>query len=293
MEAKYFNPNNLDYPLFEVQLNFTEKCNSRCTTCNVWKTKKPRVLGLDAIENYLSSQKAKNLQVLYLTGGEPFLDAQYAIDICKMAKKYKSDTMIAGDTNGLKPKHTIEVLKEIRDGLGLRVGVGVSFNGMPEVHDKTRGIKGSHDKCLQLMQLLKSNGFQFAISYLVNEETAESWDYVHSIANLYQAFVGWSLERSGTRYNTKSELPDKFIFNCPGLKTTFAISPSGGVYACDDYRDELCAGNLYETSFDDMDFRPIWDYISEGNCQPCGILCHARKALPVLPYQMFQPQQQG
>jgi sulfatase maturation enzyme AslB (radical SAM superfamily) len=140
------------------------------------------------------------------------------------------------------------------------------------------------------MQLLKGNDIGFAISYLVTEETADSWDYVHSIGNLYSAFVGWSLERSGTRYNTKSELPDKFIFNCPGLKTTFAISPGGGVYACDDYRDELCAGNLYDTPFDEMNFRPVWDYIASGACQPCGILCHARKAIPVLPYEMFQRQ---
>jgi radical SAM protein with 4Fe4S-binding SPASM domain len=291
MDIRFFNPNNLNYPLYEVQLNYTEKCNSRCTTCNIWKTKKPKVLGLDAIENYLSSKKGRELQVLYLTGGEPFLDGQYAIDICKIAKKYKPDVLISGDTNGLKPEHTVEILKEIRDGLGLKLGIGVSFNGMPEVHDKTRGIVGAHDKALKFMQLLKSNNIQFAISYVVNEETVDSWDYVHSIANLYGAFVGWSLERTGERYNTKTKQTNGFCFTCPGLKTTFAISPDGGVYACDDYSNKnLCAGNLYETPFDEIDFRPVWDYIASGACQPCEILCHARKALPVLPYQMFQRQ---
>jgi len=290
LQLENFDQNTFNYPLFDVQLNYTEKCNSKCTTCNVWKVSKPKVLGLDAIENYISSKRAKALQSLYLTGGEPFLDGDYAVEICKIAKKYIPHVIISGDTNGLKPEHTLEVLMRIRD-LGLRTGIGVSFNGMPERHDKSRGIKGAHDKALKLMQLLKANSFPFAISYLVNKDTVQDWDYVHSIAQLYGAFVGWSLERTGDRYNTKSTISDRFIFSCPGLKTTFAVSPDGGVWACDNYSNpNLCAGNLYKTPFDDIDFKPVWKYIESGACQPCGILCHARKALPVLPYNLFQRQ---
>ncbi len=136
-----------------LNYSITNKCQSRCATCNIWKLykenpkKEKEELKLPEIERIFKSMPPVFL--LNICGGEPFLREDLG-EICKLAAKYIKPKVIHSPTNCLAPESieriTGDILSKIPKSTSLTIKL--SMDGIGEKHDKIRGIKGNFEKVI-------------------------------------------------------------------------------------------------------------------------------------------------
>jgi len=134
----------------DVSLKVTEKCNSRCITCNVWREQsdKPE-LTLADLGKIFYQLKDIGIKTVGLYGGEPLLRK----DIGEVAGK--ANSIIKGSrilviTNGLLLKNKA---RELLDG-GVDF-VCISLDGVGEVNDKIRGVPEYYERVIEGIAELK------------------------------------------------------------------------------------------------------------------------------------------
>jgi len=131
-------------------ISITNQCNSKCLACDIWKGK-GKFIKPEIIKNL-----PQNLKDIDLTGGEPFLHPDLP-EIVRILKNTCPKARILTTTNGLLPqkiKKIIPVLVRKDENLAIRV----SLDGMEEVHDKMRGVKGAFKKAIKSLKVLKQSG---------------------------------------------------------------------------------------------------------------------------------------
>lgn len=139
--GKYFAKKPAILTLFVTNL-----CNARCQHCFYWQNleKEKKELSLAELERL--SRDLGHLELLLISGGEPFLrkDLSKIIEIFWRNNGLKTVSLV---TNGLLPeKITKEVEKILKISPHLLVIVPISLDGTKEIHDQIRGVKGAFEK---------------------------------------------------------------------------------------------------------------------------------------------------
>ncbi len=138
----------------EMIANFaiTYRCNSRCSTCGIWKTGDPTAgeLTLREIRGFFESEKdfLSEVKSVQLTGGEPFLRPD-VVSIAESIWRNIPGAFIWIATNALLSDVVVSKTEEMlnipgRGGLG----VTVSVDGIGKTHDSQRGVDGGYEKAL-------------------------------------------------------------------------------------------------------------------------------------------------
>jgi len=133
----------------------TSRCNLRCEHCFYWRelNKKKRELSLAEIEKVARSMGP--LLWLALTGGEPFLRRDLE-EIAKTFVRYNRVRHISIPTNGFLPERIVSgVERMVKENPETTFSVTVSFDGLEEMHDKIRGMRGSFKAALKTLKGLK------------------------------------------------------------------------------------------------------------------------------------------
>ncbi|MDD5290962.1 MAG: radical SAM protein [Patescibacteria group bacterium] len=166
----------IQYPSFITYL-VTWRCNGRCVFCDVWK-KKPAVseeLSIAEIKKIFS--QFKKIDVLRLSGGEPFLRNDFA-DVINTIDEVCSPAMIHITTNGVLTEPIIKTMKAIKP---LRkINIKISIDNVGEKHDETRGVPGAYNKAIEtikeLVKLRRETYFQIGVNQaIINEEGIDSF----------------------------------------------------------------------------------------------------------------------
>jgi len=143
-----------------VDLKITERCNSRCVTCDVWKSEyiekyAKTDITVQELTDIFHQLKDLGIKTIGFSGGEPLLRK----DIGELVRNAKEITKakVYVVTNGL--------LLEKRAKLLLESGIdhiSVSIDGIGLTNDEIRGISGHYRKALRgiqkLAELIGSNG---------------------------------------------------------------------------------------------------------------------------------------
>jgi 12,18-didecarboxysiroheme deacetylase len=147
-----------------VVWNITRRCNLKCVHCYA------HAKDIE-FENELSTEEGKVLiddlakfgvPVLLLSGGEPLVRKDLP-ELADYAVKKGMRAVIS--TNGtLIDRNTAEILKKI--GLSY---VGISLDGMEEVNDRFRGVKGAFEKALEGIRNCKEAGIKVGLRFTVNK----------------------------------------------------------------------------------------------------------------------------
>jgi MoaA/NifB/PqqE/SkfB family radical SAM enzyme len=142
---KVISPSPID-----VCLKVTERCNSRCITCNIWREQadKPE-LTFEELERMFYQFKGIKIKTIGFYGGEPLLRD----DIGELARKVKSimkESRILLITNGLLLKKKAQ---EVLDS-GIDI-VCISLDGIGEVNDMIRGVPGYYQRIIEGIEELK------------------------------------------------------------------------------------------------------------------------------------------
>lgn len=155
---------------FWVDLKLTNRCNLRCKYCGIWERKVKEMSTKDVFK--LVDEVEKDCAVISLNGGEPLLrdDIDAIVDYIKK----KDGILLCLWTNGILLDKHIQAAKKTDF-------IGLSMDGPKKIHDMLRG-KGSFDKVLEAVDILKKNKVPFYVNMTLNRY------------NVY--YVDWFIEKS-------------------------------------------------------------------------------------------------
>ena len=258
----------------------TDRCNSRCKHCNIWKQKSiPNPLTLEEIEKALSDPLFKDVKEIINTGGEPIL-RQDIEEIVLIEHKCLPKAKLQLSTNALLPDRVLNLAKSLLEK-GIPISVGVSLDGIGEKHDYIRGVKGNFQKADYLLhELLKlkkehRNKLEIGIGFTLSDLTLDSLDPVREYAKKLniELLIQWynqspfygniKMDIAKNKELTKAVqslipsflqemwlnwLEGKFIkFPCFALYTFCVLKWDGAIVPCLNYFDKSI-GNIREKS---------------------------------------------
>ncbi|OQY97669.1 MAG: hypothetical protein B6D35_14660 [Candidatus Brocadia sp. UTAMX2] len=291
-------------------VSITQRCNSKCSFCNIWSTEKPIDLDINLLDKLPTSLKQINI-----TGGEPLLHKQFSSIIEKFKK---NNCRISLNTNGLVDlkKYNFQTIKN-------KLSIRFSLDATEELHDSLRGIKGNYTRVIDQIKHLQSMNFndigisstfsdiniEYALPlYMLSKHLSVSFTcmvaansdiYYKSNNNFpknvekFKTNIGKIINEETKTFNLK-EL-GKIIYmrellefvagkvktiQCPAGQEFFFMQPSGEIYACN-MRD-LRMGNLFEETFENIWFSAKSEVIRKTTYQctkPCWTMCNAKQII--------------
>lgn len=133
----------------------TSRCNARCKHCYNWAIlgEGEEDLRLEEIREIF--QRFGHIKYLTLGGGEPSLRDDLA-DIARLSYTHNGLQNLKIITNGLLPERIASHAEEIISSCpGLFIDIGVSLDALGQEHDTIRGVRGTFDKAISTIGLLK------------------------------------------------------------------------------------------------------------------------------------------
>jgi MoaA/NifB/PqqE/SkfB family radical SAM enzyme len=145
-------------PFLILFINST--CNQTCEHCFYWRNlNQPDDLTVDELRAL--SVELGPIENLNLSGGEPFLRKEFA-EICSLFIRQNGVKQIYVPTNGSFADRTVDALKQVLREKTLQLfAVELSLDGMPQYHDRFRGMKNAFARSMEtygaLAELQKSD----------------------------------------------------------------------------------------------------------------------------------------
>lgn len=188
---KKFTPMTLTYSV-------TAACQSKCKTCQIGAmycqdpSRAEKDLTLGEVEKIFSSMKP--IYFFNMSGGEPFLRKDLP-EIVEMACRYLKPRVIHTPTNAIMTDRIIEntekIIKIIRTyDATVPFTVKPSIDGVGELHDEIRGVKGNFDSLIKTIEGLKKlekkyDNFHLELGTVISNyninHLEEIEDFVHSL----------------------------------------------------------------------------------------------------------------
>lgn len=164
---------------YTVSLLYT--CNSRCSTCRIWK-KKARNL---SVEEYAKIFKSIGHSPYWITfsGGEPFLRRDI-VEIVSTIYKISHPRIINIPTNGLLTNTIVEKTAAIAKACPkAQVIINVSIDGIENQHDEIRNVPGNYKKAISTfnkLNALKLRNLSVGIHTVISRFNVDTF---YSVAN--------------------------------------------------------------------------------------------------------------
>ena len=171
-------------------IHFTENCNSRCRTCDCWRSRTEDKISTQRAIDLLDELDALGIKNIRLAGGEPLMRR----DLFEILGHLNHDPRrrITLATNGL-------MLKKCTDDINSSpiTNLTVSLDGVGETNDQIRGVTGGFDRVWD--SLSRINKRIKIVSTLTNKLTP---DEIKNIVELCKS----------QNYGFDINLPDSSIY---------------------------------------------------------------------------------
>lgn len=148
--------------------NFTNRCNLFCDHCySKASANEKETLSFEQIEKTIKQLKDSGINFVIFSGGEPMLRKDI-FDIAQLIKKQNIITYLS--TNGLYINQ-----KNVKKVIDTFDYIGISIDGIEEIHDEFRGQKGSYRKSINAIKLIQKNGGNAGIRFTLTKKTEDSF----------------------------------------------------------------------------------------------------------------------
>ncbi|MBO6179792.1 MAG: putative heme d1 biosynthesis radical SAM protein NirJ1 [Selenomonadaceae bacterium] len=151
-----------------VVWNSTKTCNLKCRHCYMMSEDKKYSgeLSTEEAKNFIADLADFHAPALLFSGGEPLIRKDFFELAEYAANKGVRPTL---STNGV--LITRDVARRIKDiGVGY---VGVSLDGLEDVNDKFRGVKGAYEKAMAGIENCVAVGQRVGLRFTVNRHNIE------------------------------------------------------------------------------------------------------------------------
>jgi len=181
-----------------AKVKLTDNCNSKCITCDYWKTHHDNELRLEEFQSVLEQLRGLGVEEVMFTGGEPTMRVEL-VPIVHHAARLGFST-IGLTTNALSlPATKIDQLL----GAGL-TQIVLSLEG-PESHDEIRGVPGNTRKVLAVLEHLsvrRNGGAAVAVKLAMTlmERNLDEISDMIELARTHRAVLFFNLIDRGTYF---------------------------------------------------------------------------------------------
>ncbi len=155
--------------------NFTNRCNLACHHCYSYASPNSKdFLTTEFILDSIKELKKAGIKFVIFSGGEPLIRK----DIFQIAEAMREAGIVTYlSTNGLyvDEKNVDKIIKTFNY-------IGISIDGIEEVHDKFRGLKGAYKKSIGAIALIQKHGGNAGIRFTITNETKESFYSMFELA---------------------------------------------------------------------------------------------------------------
>ncbi|MBX6423514.1 12,18-didecarboxysiroheme deacetylase [Thermosulfurimonas sp. F29] len=164
-----------------VVWNVTKRCNLRCVHCYASADPSPHPDELTTREGLalLEDLAQFGCPVVLFSGGEPLMRPDI-LDLIKKAVDLGMRAVLS--TNGVLIDRALA--RELKK-LGLSY-VGISMDGLREVHDRFRGVKGAFDKAMEAVENCKAEGIKVGLRFTINKLNAGEIPGIFDLVEEYQ-----------------------------------------------------------------------------------------------------------
>ena len=179
MKKKY----NCNVP-WAILIDPTSACNLKCTGCWAAEYDKTDSLSYDLLDRVIKEGKELGIYMYIFSGGEPLVRKD---DLIKLAEKHKDCSFLSFTNATLVDEEFAKKLGELGN-----FGLAISVEGFEEETDMRRG-KGTYNKVMEAMDLLKKEGVIFGFStcyHKYNTEIVGSEEYLDFLVDKGCMF-GW------------------------------------------------------------------------------------------------------
>ena len=155
--------------------NFTNRCNLACHHCYSYADANSEdFLSTEFILSSIPELLKAGIKFIIFSGGEPLIRK----DIFKISKAMRDAGIITYlSTNGLYIDE-----KNVDSIINTFNYIGISIDGIEEVHDEFRGLKGAYKKSLAAIALIQKHGGNAGIRFTITNETKESFYSIFELA---------------------------------------------------------------------------------------------------------------
>ncbi|MBN1641079.1 MAG: radical SAM protein [Anaerolineae bacterium] len=138
-----------------VTVSVTNRCNSRCRTCNIWRKDPGPELSTEEFDRVFRSLGRAPYWITF-SGGEPFLRRDLE-DLCQSAYEHCRPAILNIPTNGLLARQIPDRVAEIaRRCPESDLIVNLSLDGVGERHDQIRGVPGNFARAMETYRGLRA-----------------------------------------------------------------------------------------------------------------------------------------
>lgn len=217
----------------------TDRCNSRCTNCNIWNQTTSEDLSVPEIVQLFSLEELSALKELGITGGEPYIRDDILEVFEAIFTTNKSFNTIYLTTNASFNDRVLESLSLINMYID-NINLGVSIDGRENINKKIRGVNNYH-KAIELLSQVKKkfSKVKTSISMTINSINCNENDLNHikQLANELQCDYSFRLATTNESYYKNSMKNFEFSENMKETLIKFIIDNK--------LKDKFMAEQLY------------------------------------------------
>ena len=155
--------------------NFTNRCNLACHHCYSYADPNQEdFLSTKFILDSISELTRAGIRFVIFSGGEPLIRR----DIFEIAEAMRNAGIVTYlSTNGLyiNEKNVDRIIATFNY-------IGISIDGIEDVHDRFRGLEGAYKKSLEAIALIQKHGGNAGIRFTITNETKESFLSIFELA---------------------------------------------------------------------------------------------------------------
>lgn len=303
-------------PPTEAIISVTNRCDARCTMCNIWQLDRQELLHA---EDYRRGLPA-SLRNVNLTGGEALLRPDI-VEIAHAIHEAAGRPRIILATNGFRTERTLEAVARIRAYVP-DLGIAISVDGDATTHDRMRGVPNALKRAVETLRALLVVGVRdIRIGFTATAENIDQLLQVHALAgDLGVEFSATVAQNSEVYYATDansaidadaiarhfgalirqrlvSTSPKDWLrayfdqgvihfartgsrlTGCDAASGFFFLAPTGDVYPC--LTLPRVIGNIRDESFDELWQGETARRVREETsaCRKCWMMCTARTEL--------------
>lgn len=267
-----------------VSIFATNRCNSRCKICYIWKETPKHDLDKSVVEGILRSRLLSKSCFIGLVGGEFLLHPDYEGIIETVRKKTNNYVLYS---NCILADRLIEAVEKFRIP-----NIQVSLDGDRETYKKVRGVD-KYESVIKVIESLKGRT-RIGVTYTINPLNSRN-DLMHvmGIVKRNNANISIGIYDRREMFHTelgknigydisgmfKSNFLDSYKLwagknlnlPCLSIRSNLTIMPNGDVPLCQNKSAPV--GNLYKENVDDVWRRmaPLQD--ENRNCNGCWLPC--------------------
>jgi MoaA/NifB/PqqE/SkfB family radical SAM enzyme len=204
--AWFMNRLNLIGPIERITISLTDRCNSRCITCFIWRNEGTQFdLDSRALDNLARSALFLGAEEITLTGGEIFLRDDI-VDIVRRLRCNRRGYLSLA-TNALETERIVVAVARMQ-GEGLRPDRAViSLDGKPETYARIRGVKDGFDRAVATARRLKAMGLDITLIFTITRHNIDEMLWASDFAGAEGFEINYYPEIEAARFEKTKPAP--------------------------------------------------------------------------------------